>query len=89
VFKERLQTRIYPNPTSGITTLYLTAASHQSLQIELLDIHGKGITRIFTGQLNQGQTNLIIDLRAYVAGIYFLRIDGENVNEAHKVIKVD
>ncbi|MCB0853985.1 MAG: T9SS type A sorting domain-containing protein, partial [Bacteroidetes bacterium] len=89
VFKERLQTRIYPNPTSGITTLYLTAASPQSLQIELLDIHGKGITRIFTGQLNQGQTNLIIDLRAYVAGIYFLRIVGKNVNEAHKIIKVD
>lgn len=69
--------QIYPNPTDGI--LYLE--SKQPIwQISLFNILGQ---RIETGQ-NTNQ----IDLSKAEAGVYLLKIEGENGNfQTHKILK--
>ena len=63
---------VYPNPTSGLFTIELAGGKNTSYQIT--DIIGKVILK---GTLKNKRT--ILDLSAYEAGVYILKINGQMI----------
>ena len=67
---------IYPNPSNGIFQL----SGISEGVVEVLDITGKTVLK----QVISGQTN--IDLTAFQAGIYFVKVNSENKVLVKKVV---
>ena len=66
------QLQLYPNPTDGRLTIDLTAFLEQAATLEILDLNGQLILRRELGLIEQSTERL--DLSAYPAGIYFVRL---------------
>lgn len=72
---------IMPNPSNGIFTTELNLAKSQWMQINLLDISGRTIQNIFTGEMHVGKNHVIADVNTIPAGMYFIQVnDGENIH---------
>ncbi|MES2590857.1 MAG: T9SS type A sorting domain-containing protein [Bacteroidota bacterium] len=76
---------VYPNPTSGITTLVLQSDSPDDITIEITDVSGKKVYeknyKSFSGSM---ETTL--DLNIYGKGIYALTITNSKGNASKKII---
>lgn len=70
------EVNIFPNPTSGSTSLSLVSEKSQPVMIELRDLSGKLVTTILD-RLEEGDNNLIVDLAGTVPGVYslYIRLD--------------
>lgn len=80
--EENLQTLIFPNPTSQ----YITIKNPPIGTYELLDYAGK---TTFTKKNTTQNQELILDLSAQSAGIYFLRIsENGQVSSTQKIVLV-
>lgn len=71
---------VYPNPTDGMVCL--SCDPQQVKEVQLFDLSGKMLLR---QSVCRGDVS--IDLSTYSAGIYFLRILGENGVEIRKIVK--
>ena len=78
-----LQTKLYPNPTSGQTVLEIEGLSKKA-EIQLIDIQGR-ILKSYT--LNPNSTTLEMDLRDLSKGLYNVRIDTKTNTIIKKIIK--
>ncbi len=83
----------YPNPFNPITTFDLTVPSTAGYSIEVFDIGGHSIDRLFNGTLNQGSYNFYWDGKTVAgafasSGIYFIRVkSGQNL-QSNKIALV-
>ena len=77
---------IYPNPTSGKFTLELSAEIPGSsvVRIEIYGMHGE----MFLNEQFIGEMKHEFSLEDIPAGIYFIRVLGEEVSGSGKVIKL-
>lgn len=73
---------VYPNPSSDFIQVDLSELD-QLMNIQLVDLQGKTVLN----STIQGGKNLQIDIRDLKVGSYFLRIQGENVNQNHHILK--
>ncbi|MFN6946414.1 MAG: T9SS type A sorting domain-containing protein, partial [Cytophagaceae bacterium] len=84
--KARMRTtlNIYPNPTTGMTTVEYDAISGMDIQIKVANTMGNEVAR-FAGRSNGGS----FDASALQKGIYILHIvaDGEVVGVERLVVK--
>lgn len=72
-------TAVYPNPTSGQTSISVFSTQTAEMQIELLNAYGQVLDVIFKGQFS-GRNDLSIDLSKFSSGAYLLRFtNGQNV----------
>lgn len=74
--------KVYPNPSSDFIQVDLSELD-QLMNIQLVDLQGKTVLN----STIQGGKNLQIDIRDLKVGSYFLRIQGENVNQNHHILK--
>ena len=72
---------VYPNPTSGKISITFPVAMN-NVEIEILNLTGKAIQRIDASNT----FNIDLDLSAYSAGMYYLRINSVNKSEVQKII---
>ena len=72
-----VKANIYPNPTYN----NITIESDEVDQVEVLDICGRVL---FTSEV---RGTLIIDMKEYEAGIYFVRLHNDGATSVQKVIK--
>jgi PKD repeat protein len=79
----KLQIKLLPNPTSGLTQLILSNIFPENLEIQLTDINGKQIQKM---QIPSGQTSLNLDLSKLPTAVYLVHIKGNNFSEVRKVI---
>ena len=73
-----INTKIYPNPTTGI----LNIGNSISL-VELFNINGQSVE---TFQITDQKT---IDLTVHPSGVYILRIESKNGTHFEKILKID
>lgn len=73
---------IYPNPTLASANVTFKAETYSTAK--LLDNNGK-ILR--TMPIAAGTNQLILDLSAYVRGVYYLLLSGKGTETAHKLVK--
>jgi PKD repeat protein len=81
--KTKLEIKLLPNPTDGLTQLILSRAFSDNLEVQLTDINGKQIQSL---QIPSGQTSLNLDLSKLSAAVYLVHIKGNNVSDVRKVI---
>jgi len=77
---------IYPNPvTSGMVHVEINLAKAQDVTITVLDIHGKVVASEII-QVNAGVSNNQIDLKNIPKGMYYIKVQADNLNAVRKLI---
>ncbi len=68
---------IFPNPTSGVVYIDLSAQNAGNLIVNLRDVNGKQIVHnVFAA--NEGANSFKLDLNSLNSGVYFIHITDEN-----------
>ncbi|MFC2137137.1 RagB/SusD family nutrient uptake outer membrane protein [Bacteroidota bacterium] len=74
-----LTTIIYPNPASS--QLFVDLNCFDNVNITIFNIQGKKFIQTKIAKSNQ------IKIKELPAGVYFIRIDNERINETHRFVK--
>ena len=83
----RLQSKVYPNPTTGEAVLEITLGEGQTGFVEVMSITGQ---RLFTVSLNTGVNLATLDLSSYAQGVYMYRVFvNAEFTEAGRIIRND
>jgi|ERR1043165_3384304 hypothetical protein len=80
---------VYPNPTEGDATLTLSLANAGKVSVNILDITGKEVARVYEGTLNDGDTQLPIHGSSLLAsGVYIVNVKaGDSIIQKKLIIK--
>ncbi len=76
----RLQ--LAPNPARSHATVLLTLGRAQTVRAAVYDVRGREVAFIFEGALPAGESHLDVLLPGLAAGVYLVRIDGDNFRVA-------
>ena len=76
----------YPIPVTNEATLTLTVTEPIQLQGRIFDNTGKMI-KIQQWQLNIGSNAVAVDTRTLASGLYYLSLNGGNINEQKQFVK--
>jgi len=82
-----LDITIYPNPVESFAQLRFTLKESSNVSIDLLDVQGKIVGRLFNGNLPEGIQQLNLDLTPFSNGIYMCRVMSKDFVEVVKVVK--
>ncbi|MBU2652229.1 MAG: T9SS type A sorting domain-containing protein [Bacteroidetes bacterium] len=77
---------LYPNPASSVVYLKSSIFSQRIIRVELFDLFGEVVLEEEKGSRGEEETS--IDVSAFPAGIYFVRIYHENQILVKKIIKL-
>ncbi len=69
-----LQTKVFPNPTSGNTEIAFTLANSQNVEITVVDVSGKTIVSSTLGNKLAGDHTFEINSVSFNSGMYFVNI---------------
>ena len=64
----------YPNPFNAITTISADLPMPARISVEVIDINGRIIKNLFTGELNAGTHQFNWDAENNSAGVYFVKM---------------
>lgn len=91
VNNENIAITVYPNPFTTTTTIHCNIPTEQRIQVEIVDISGKVIRHLMSGNVAEGTQKWVWDgksdsgdLRA--SGTYFVRLKGDFFNTNQKII---
>jgi len=76
----------YPNPFNPATTIRFSAASTQSLQIQIFDITGRLVETLIDEPLTQGEHEIVWNAGSQPSGVYFVRLQSGEFVQNQKVI---
>lgn len=71
---DQMEISAFPNPANTYQTLTLNVMKQLDVIISIVDISGKHIKEVFSGQLKVGKTQFENELRALPGGVYFYQI---------------
>ena len=79
---------IIPNPVSKCTSISFSLLQSENISFTIYDIAGKLVKNLFNGHLSPGehQINWCVNDEVAKAGIYFLKINGENFSKSCKLV---
>ncbi|HLP18674.1 MAG TPA: M43 family zinc metalloprotease, partial [Chitinophagales bacterium] len=82
------EVNIFPNPTEGAATISLSLAAAGKLTVNITDLTGKEVARVFDGFMNDGDTQLPLEGTEQLAsGVYIVNVKaGESVVQKKLVI---
>jgi len=69
--------RIYPNPSSGITTQRFQMESSKSMVLHIIDLKGQLVDHRDLGMLPQGENTVELDLSSLHGGMYHLQLSNK------------
>jgi len=82
-FKANYETKIYPNPNSGMFTVEIDLKVKTDLLIQLINITGQ---IIYTESVNASSYKKDIDLSGYAKGVYALKVVSDGGMVCRKVV---
>ena len=85
--ERQIDLSIAPNPTSNVTSVTMTLLDAAKIQLQVIDVLGKDAQVILTRDMTNGTHKFDIDLSAYAAGVYYLRIAVDNDMIVKKIVK--
>ncbi|MCK4638341.1 MAG: T9SS type A sorting domain-containing protein, partial [Bacteroidales bacterium] len=80
-----LNIRVYPNPSTGNFTINLISDKTTRLNIKIINPIGSLIYKESNIQVKGSYTNTL-DLSNFPVGIYYLIIEGDNINSINKIM---
>lgn len=78
--------QLYPNPTSGLVNMKFTLPKASQIKMDLYNGAGQQISRISNAKYGEGQQFVELDLSAYPAGMYWIKLTGEGFSGVKKVL---
>jgi photosystem II stability/assembly factor-like uncharacterized protein len=78
--------RNYPNPFQNQTTIEYELSHGGNVDLNLLDMNGKMVKHLFTGQKQQGTHTLLFNGSELRQGIYLIKLVSGNNISYHKII---
>ncbi|MFK7847718.1 MAG: T9SS type A sorting domain-containing protein [Rhodothermales bacterium] len=80
---------IYPNPATSIANFTMEVSTAQQVDVEMYDVLGRSVKRVFSGFLGANQqTSIAIDRAGLSAGMYFVRVKGDAFIDTRSVVWV-
>ena len=79
--------RIQPNYTDGQTTLFFNLSDNSNINVEVKDMTGRSVARVFNGELQAGAQQLNVSLVGLSAGQYLVSITGDAGQVSKRVVK--
>lgn len=76
---------IYPNPTSEMINIQFEIATDKEISLYLLDAQGKLVK---TEKIDASVLNKTVDMQAFPAGVYYLRLIKGKLINVYKVVKL-
>jgi len=81
--------KIYPNPTSGITSLGFQMKSSKSMVLNIIDLKGQVVDHRDLGIFPQGENLVQLDLSSLQGGLYYLQLSNNGIiNTTRKLMIV-
>ncbi|PIQ63668.1 MAG: hypothetical protein COV99_01125 [Bacteroidetes bacterium CG12_big_fil_rev_8_21_14_0_65_60_17] len=77
---------VYPNPFQDATTIQVDADRLVHVRIFLIDVSGREVLDIHSGELQPGTQHFRIPSAQLSGGAYFVRLEGEGVSATESVI---
>ncbi len=84
--KSTEQTTLFPNPTDNKVNIEFNLSEFSMVDIKIIDVEGKIIENLFSGELNLGEHNFYWDSSEYAPGTYYCRIETDNYVKTYKII---
>jgi hypothetical protein len=78
---------IFPNPTSGETTINYSIANASTVNVEVVDITGKVVYTLNNGTEAAGGHNLSFNAASFSNGVYYVTISTDEATVTKKFIK--
>ncbi len=75
--------QIFPNPTANVVNVELKQ-TFDNVRVQIFDVDGK----LMLTERHNTLSNHQIDLSRFNAGTYIIRLQGEDLNEVHRVMKL-
>ena len=75
----------YPNPFNSSTLIELSLTQDSDIKIDIFDILGRMVTRLFDGHLQAGYHHFSWDAANFSSGIYSARMNGGQHDKAIKL----
>lgn len=80
---------VFPNPASGIISLVFDRVTNESIAIDIADIAGRRLGRLYEGTHNASFYNLDISAYAATPGVYLISIHEPAGSSYVKILKTD
>ena len=77
--------RVFPNPSKGLTCIEINNPKKTEGKIELFDVMGRKMESIHKGNIKPGKRKFFIDLANYKSGAYFIVMECENIKKSFKI----
>ena len=85
--ENQIDCSVYPNPVTGISQVYFKLVEDSKVRVEVLDIAGRTVLQLFSGDLPMGEQYLELDKSNFQAGgVYMVQITVNGVVTTKKVI---
>lgn len=81
------ETKIYPNPSVVSSTLEIGFPLKDIFDIQLFDMSGKLLQKIYQGELEKGTHRFPIEVSDYISGMYLIVISSEKYKETVRLMK--
>lgn len=80
---------LYPNPTADKLRIAITLTRKQSVRIQLRDLEGKELGKLFNGVLEQGTNEVTVGLEHIKPGAFLVEIEGEFFSDHQRFVKIN
>ena len=80
---------VYPNPIVESTSMQISGINNGLVSYTISDIEGKIIRTDIISTATGPETIKVIDMAGFAKGIYLLNIQGNNINQTIRLVKID
>jgi len=74
------------NPVYDTISIFIKTDSEHNIDIDIYDISGRRLNRLYSGKIDYGDNKIIIDNIGLSSGLYLLNIYSNDFNEIKKVV---
>lgn len=78
--------RVFPNPANGYTKVEVTTSVQGFMRIELYSLLGEQVRNFGQFDIQQGQTQIPLDLMNIEPGVYFLQLQLGQQQETRRLV---
>lgn len=76
---------VYPNPSTGIVHLTINGFENRRVELQVLNVIGSVVYRELLTELSD-RTTKTLDLSKIASGLYYIKLEGEDVSEMRKLV---
>jgi CubicO group peptidase (beta-lactamase class C family) len=84
--KEQTVLNIYPNPSSGSSSIKINLPEKENVCLSVYNINGQIVKNLYQDFMDKGPNELILDCNNLTSGIYLINLKTENVILTKKLI---